>query len=556
MSKMIIVEGNFNYKDNVRAIMVKGEKGYSAYDLYVKNGGTLTEEEWLDAFLNAENYYNKSETDKKLNKKPYHYNTVADMKSDNSLKQGDMAVTLGYYSVNDGGNATYRIVNNTSTTDFQETLGNGKYASLVIESGEVNVNQCGVIGDNETDVLNKLQSINDFFENSTICIPKGTYLISNTLYISNNNNLLMSEDATIKAIANMDYLLIYNKENIPIVADRSLKKFITGGVLNGDYKVNESILSLQGVVGFTVSNTKILNFNKYGIKTKIDSTGVNEAIFDNIYIKNDRAVIDSIGIYNNANDCKFSNIIIRDTHKGILTITGFFEYIHGWIGLAELIPDSYFLKTKNNLVICNEMYADTYQYAFISTFGSLNISNSLILNNDNVYTSALQSTNKPILFKSELDEFNLNTYGYFKVINSQINTSDFDEVELTNRYNANNIFEYNYFTNYNNIINKNYFNYSTNKGAFSGSADNLFVNGNYSVSNNAGLPGSFLYGVLKVTSTVTTNGAYLTNNDTTYLSYTEQEFITSETVPKKYFRIYTKSSGWTSWEKITTTTMS
>ena len=61
MSKITIIEGNSNDKDNERAYMVKGERGYSAYDLYVKNGGTLTEEEWLDAFLNADNYYSKSE---------------------------------------------------------------------------------------------------------------------------------------------------------------------------------------------------------------------------------------------------------------------------------------------------------------------------------------------------------------------------------------------------------------------------------------------------------------------------------------------------------------
>ena len=69
MAKMTIIEGNSNDKDNVRAYMVKGEKGYSAYDLYVQHGGTLTEEQWLDAFLNADNYYNKSETDTLLDEK-------------------------------------------------------------------------------------------------------------------------------------------------------------------------------------------------------------------------------------------------------------------------------------------------------------------------------------------------------------------------------------------------------------------------------------------------------------------------------------------------------
>lgn len=69
MSKMIIVEGNSNYKDNTRNYFVKGERGYSAYELYVQNGGTLTEEEWLNEFLNADNFYNKSETDDLLDDK-------------------------------------------------------------------------------------------------------------------------------------------------------------------------------------------------------------------------------------------------------------------------------------------------------------------------------------------------------------------------------------------------------------------------------------------------------------------------------------------------------
>lgn len=69
MSKLTIVEGNSNDKDNVRTFMVKGEEGKSAYDIYVENGGTLTEEEWTDAFLSADNYYSKSETNNLLNKK-------------------------------------------------------------------------------------------------------------------------------------------------------------------------------------------------------------------------------------------------------------------------------------------------------------------------------------------------------------------------------------------------------------------------------------------------------------------------------------------------------
>ena len=69
MSKITIIEPNSNDKDQTRNFMVKGERGYSAYDLYVQNGGTLTEEEWLDAFLNATNYYTKTEVDTSLGAK-------------------------------------------------------------------------------------------------------------------------------------------------------------------------------------------------------------------------------------------------------------------------------------------------------------------------------------------------------------------------------------------------------------------------------------------------------------------------------------------------------
>lgn len=50
----------------------------------------------------------------KLNKKPYYYNSVADMKADTKLKAGDMARTLGYYEQGDGGGAIYRIVDTES----------------------------------------------------------------------------------------------------------------------------------------------------------------------------------------------------------------------------------------------------------------------------------------------------------------------------------------------------------------------------------------------------------------------------------------------------------
>ena len=67
----------------------------------------------------------------KLNKKPYYYNTVADMRADLGLKVGDMAITLGYYEMNDGGNQEYFITNIKENDEYQEEIDNGLYGNLI-----------------------------------------------------------------------------------------------------------------------------------------------------------------------------------------------------------------------------------------------------------------------------------------------------------------------------------------------------------------------------------------------------------------------------------------
>lgn len=493
----------------------------------------------------------------------FGYDNVESMLNATNLINGSYARTLGFYSKNDGGGALYKIRNITNDdvvnginliamNDSQNQL----VAELIVND-LVNVKQHGAKGDNTTDDLSILQAINDLYENRTIFIPNGTYLISNTLFISNNNSLLMDKNAKIKASQHMDYLLVYNKQNITSSYDKTFRKYIKGGTLDGDYKVDISMLSVQGILGFNISDITILNFNKYGIKTKYqDNSDVNECFFNNIYIRNDQPIIDTIGIYNQANDCRFSNIVIRDVHKAILTTTTILNHIHGWNAMPALIPDSYFLKTINNDVLCNEVYADTYQYSFISTWQSLNITNAFIFNNKNNYTPEMQTKYKPILFKSEQDPFNLNTWGYFKVFNSQINVSNFDHVDLTNRYDRNNNFsEYNnYYSNIDHVDNKNYFNSSETGSGSNKDVDLIFTPGVYGMNNNDNLPGTFKYGVLTVETITSSKGAYITDDFTNYRTYCKQTFLSSEPVVKLYVRIYA-SGSWTSWQKVTTTTV-
>lgn len=92
--------------------------------------------------------YNGSNVETTLRKKPYYYNSVANMKADNKLKVGDMAITLGYYSANDSGNSEYRIVsgNYVDDGDSYHELENDLFAELIVNN-EINPIQFGCMGD-------------------------------------------------------------------------------------------------------------------------------------------------------------------------------------------------------------------------------------------------------------------------------------------------------------------------------------------------------------------------------------------------------------------------
>ena len=85
------------------------------------------------------------------------FNSVAAMKAEKSLKPGAVACTLGYYSPNDGGGATY-IIRAKQESDVDDggslhELANGNVAEMVVENGTVNTKQLNLSKD-DTDSKN------------------------------------------------------------------------------------------------------------------------------------------------------------------------------------------------------------------------------------------------------------------------------------------------------------------------------------------------------------------------------------------------------------------
>lgn len=176
-------------------------------------GGTFTDYIPLGADAVDVRTEDGMSVENKLKKKPYYFDTVADMKAATYLVAGDMAVTLGYYSINDGGSAEYNIIDDNGYEDnYYEELNNELLAELIIKDNNINIRQIGAKSNEEFDNYLIFYNIINFASNKklNIYIPSGTYLISNTLNINNTINIIgENENNTIlKITSNNDFIKI------------------------------------------------------------------------------------------------------------------------------------------------------------------------------------------------------------------------------------------------------------------------------------------------------------------------------------------------------------
>ena len=162
--------------DRIKKIKVKQADGN--YSEYIPIGADAKDIDFK---------HNGSNVEKTLKKKPYYYKCVADMKLDDCLKMGDMAVTLGYYKTNDGGGAEYLITDGDISVDnyFVLELQNNLKAVLLYDS-TINIKCLGAKSqdkeNNRIDVapfikayLNELKNNNNRI---TLFIPSGVWYTS------------------------------------------------------------------------------------------------------------------------------------------------------------------------------------------------------------------------------------------------------------------------------------------------------------------------------------------------------------------------------------------
>ena len=225
----------------------------------------------------------------KLNKKPYYYDNVADIKADNKLKAGDMAVTLGYYEANDGGGGLYLIKNDSSLTSDNGSihdLNNGLKAELIIDK-YVYIKQFGAKGDGETDDTETIQNAIDYcnINNYTAYFGKGQYYISESLNFYTERKIILNAECTIVSDKDIDMIIM------------PWGSMLQGGIIkNSHEQYSKSLIILES------SNYLVDDYNGYikditligtnstgcsGIRTKYlaGKSGISFFTFSNIFVK-------------------------------------------------------------------------------------------------------------------------------------------------------------------------------------------------------------------------------------------------------------------------------
>lgn len=108
----------------------------------------------------------------------WSYNTVADMKADTNLTDGDFAETYGFYQAGDGGSAKYII----KTADVSDVIDESTIIAIsdtlnahLIINDEMYVKQFGCKGDNSTDDTTKFTIATTNVKR--LLVNEGTYLI-------------------------------------------------------------------------------------------------------------------------------------------------------------------------------------------------------------------------------------------------------------------------------------------------------------------------------------------------------------------------------------------
>ena len=258
-----------------------------------------------------------------VGKTVYTYNTKDDMVADKRVQLNDTLMTCGYAEVNDKKGSFYKVVATTSAKAI--ALQNDLYAlpfelteaTVATDSEIATPQQFGAVGDGIADDTAAVQAALNS-DKGIVVIKAGTYNVKSTISITNNVCVYMSNNAILKATADMESVISIDNTNVP-AGPTALSCYvhfsITGGQIDGNGKAMYGIKATQ-YHRSSVKGMSIFGFTTHGIHCK-DSYAETGAYFtgENLTIIGNNSD-DSIGVYAPGNDEKWDKVSVINCKLG------------------------------------------------------------------------------------------------------------------------------------------------------------------------------------------------------------------------------------------------
>ena len=322
------------------------------------------------------------------------YNTHVEMIADAAnLVSGLNVQTLGYYTLNDGGGAFYQITNTKSSTDYQDNLGNGLYATLIIND-VVNVKQFGAYGDGIHDDTNAFKKANKFIVEYGESLNDGANLIpiyGIQLNIPNGQYKLVGNDilgsinhGTTSSVNPFSYKIEGNNSTIFWYLNNENDILFT---LNKD--ITSPDIENLSIVTLTNSNDS----TNYGIIFKIDNIDgglASRGMFKNLHILSGRNANNKLNIPKYAflvegtlqcdqmlvENCDFMycSTIIKSTNEN--AVNWFFNHISATSNIENNV---YFdiEKCYDNFIVSNSSFSCRSGQTIIKAICPLGLDNKI-----------------------------------------------------------------------------------------------------------------------------------------------------------------------------------
>lgn len=169
----------------------------------------------------------------------WSFDTVAEMKQATNLVDGSYAQTLGFYSINDGGGALYKIrqkeENETANNITTFEIGTTNLVAELNRAVEINILQCGAKKDGSASISTIVNYLITNYPTTDIYVPNGDYLVHETIYLGTSTQFRGENMWQTRLFTDADIVMIQNK------TDDIATLYMSNFYIDGNYHATKGV---------------------------------------------------------------------------------------------------------------------------------------------------------------------------------------------------------------------------------------------------------------------------------------------------------------------------